>query len=288
MLAQYLVSGLASGALYAVVAIGIVLIYRASGVINFAHGEVATLCTFVVYACWTAGVPIGWAIVVGMALGAVVSPLIEAVVLGGLRNRTHLNEVMATVALFLGINGLTLELFDGETHSFPALVTGPPVEIGSVVVSRQTILVLGFVVVLSTGLSVLFKATRIGIAMRAVSESRRSAVLAGLPVRGIVWGAWAVAGLTGVAAGVLIAPIVYLNVNMMVEVLIKAFAGAVVGGLTSVNGAILGCLLLGVGESLLSGYVSSQLATPFTFIVLVLALVARPQGLFGRTPEVKL
>lgn len=288
MLAQYIVSGLASGAVYAVVAIGIVLIYRASGVINFAHGEVAALGTFVVYSCWTAGVPIGFAIVIGMALSAVISPLIEAVALGGLRNRTHLNEVMVTVALFLGINGLTLALFGSETHNFPALVTGSPIVLGNVVISRQTVLVLGFTIFLSIGLSVLFKTTRLGIAMRAVSESRTSAVLAGLPVRWIIWGVWAAAGITGVAAGVLIAPIVYLNVNMMIEVLIKAFAGAVVGGLTSINGAIVGSLLLGIGESLLSGYVSSQLTTPFTFLVLVLALVVRPQGLFGRTLEVKL
>jgi branched-chain amino acid transport system permease protein len=179
-------------------------------------------------------------------------------------------------------------VFGEETKDFPSLVNGPPFEIGDVVISRQSVLILCFVVALSVAMSVIFKWTRLGIAMRAVSESRESADLAGLPVRWIVWGVWAVAGITGVAAGVLIAPIVYLNVNMMIEVLIKAFAGAVVGGLTSVSGAIVGSLLLGVGESLLAGYVSSQLTTPFTFVVLVLVLVARPQGLFGRTAEVKL
>lgn len=288
MFAQYVISGLVSGAIYAVVAIGIVLIYRASSVINFAHGEVATLCTFVVYGCWSAGVPLGLAIVAGMALAAVVSPLIEALVLGGLRNRTHFNEVMATVALFLAINGLTLALFGEETKDFPALVNGSPLTIGSVVISRQSILILAFVVVLSVAMSILFKTTNLGIAMRAVSESRESATLAGLPVRWIVWGVWAAAGITGVAAGVLIAPIVYLNVSMMIDVLIKALAGAVVGGLTSVSGAIIGSLALGIGEGLISGYVSTQLATPFVFIALVLALIARPQGIFGRKQEVKL
>ncbi|GLW99336.1 branched-chain amino acid ABC transporter permease [Microtetraspora sp. NBRC 16547] len=285
---QYVASGLVSGGIYATMAIGIVLIYRASGVINFAHGELATFGTFVVFACWSAGLPLPLALLIGLLVGAVASPCIEAFVLSGLRRRTHLTEVMATVALFLALNGLTLAVFGEETHEFPALVTGPPIEAFGLVMSRQSILVLVVVAGLTLIMAAMFRFTRLGAAMRAVSESRESAELAGLPVRRIVWSVWAVAGMAGVLAGVLIAPIVYLNVNMMIDVLTKALAGAVVGGLTSVSGAITAGLLLGVGESLVAGYVSTQLATPFVFLVLVLALVVRPQGLFGSAPKVKL
>lgn len=285
---QYLVSGVATGALYGVIAVGIVLIYRASGVINFAHGEIATFCTFTVWTVWEAGVTLFLAIGAGLLLAAMIGPSVEGLVIGRLRNRSHVNEVMATVALFLAVNGLTLELFGHEPKRFPALVDGPPIQLGGAVITRQAILVVVFTLALTVALTLFFRRTSVGIAMRAISENREAAELIGLPVPWIVRGAWIAASVLGTMAGVLVAPVVFLNVDMMIDLLIKAFAGAVVGGLTSVYGALLGALALGIGESFVSGYVSSRLATPFTFGVLVLVLIIRPNGLFGRASEVKL
>lgn len=288
MTLQLVLSGLSNGALYAVVAVGIVLVYRASGVINFAHGELATFCTFTAWAAWNAGAPIGVAVLVGLVVAGVAGVGIETLVISRLRNRSHINEVMATVALFLMINGLTLEVFGHTQRRFPTLVNGPRVSILGATLSRQALLIIIFTLVMTGLLTALLRWTSIGVAMRAIAESPESARLIGLPVTFIVRGAWLVAAVLGTAAGVLVAPLVFLNVDMMIGLLIKGFAGAVVGGLTSLYGAIVGALLLGVGESLVSGYISSELATTFTFVVLILALVVRPQGLFGRRTEVKL
>lgn len=285
---QYLISGTATGALYGVIAVGIVLVYRASGVINFAHGEISTFCTFAIWTVWDRGVPLSVAIVLGLVLAAVAGPAIEGLIIGRLRRRTHINEVMATIALFLAVNGLTLQLFGHEQRSFPALVNGPPIQIAGAVITRQALLIILFTTVLTACLGLFLRKTSIGAAMRAIAENRDAAELIGLPVPWIVRGAWAAAAVLGTVAGVLVAPVVFLNVDMMIELLIKAFASAVMGGLTSVYGALVGALALGIGESLVSGYVSSQLATPFTFIVLVLVLVVRPHGLLGRAPVIKL
>ncbi|MFP4513660.1 MAG: branched-chain amino acid ABC transporter permease [Acidimicrobiales bacterium] len=281
-------SGAATGALYGVIAVGIVLIYRASGVINFAHGEIATICTFTVWAAWHAGVPLGAAIAMGLVLAGAIGPGVEGLVISRLRNKSHINEIMATVALFLALNGLTLELFGHDQRRFPPLVQGAPIEVFDTVITRQMLLAIAFTTVLAAALAIFFRRTSVGIAMRAISENRESAELVGLPVPWIVRGAWLAAAVLGTISGVLVAPIVFLNVDMMIGLLIKAFAGAVLGGLTSVFGALVGAVALGMGESLISGYVSSQLSTPFTFFVLVVALVVRPHGLFGRAPEVKL
>ncbi|MDZ7677431.1 MAG: branched-chain amino acid ABC transporter permease [Acidimicrobiales bacterium] len=285
---QYLVSGAATGALYGVIAVGIVLIYRASGVINFAHGEIATICTFTVWAVWDAGVPLGAAIAVGLVLAGAIGPGVEGLVISRLRNKSHINEIMATVALFLALNGLTLELFGHDQRRFPPLVHGAPIEVFDTVITRQALLAIVFTTVLAAAFAIFFRRTSVGIAMRAISENRESAELVGLPVPWIVRGAWLAAAVLGTISGVLVAPIVFLNVDMMIGLLIKAFAGAVLGGLTSIFGALVGAVALGIGESLISGYVSSQLSTPFTFFVLVVALVVRPHGLFGRAAEVKL
>ena len=285
---QYIVSGLSAGALYAIVAIGIVVVYRASGVINFAHGEMATMSTFIVYAVWKAGASIGVALVVGMCFAAALGVGVDRLVMGHLRNQSHVNEVMVTIALFLMLNGLSFALFGGDQQSFPSLVNGAPVEISDLILTRQSVLILVFTTLTAGSLALFFGKTSMGAAMRAIAENRTAATAIGLPVVWIVCGVWAGASVLGLAAGVLVAPTVLLNVNMMLQLLVKAFAGAVLGGLDSLSGALVGCLILGVAENLVSGYVSPELATPFVFVVIVAVLLIHPQGLLGRTESIKL
>ncbi len=281
---QYVAGGLSAGALYGLMALGLVLIYRASEVVNFGHGDLAMISTFVAYTLLQARWPLPAALLGAILFGAFLGALVEGGLLRPARHRraTPLTLVVLTLGLALVLNGLAGFLWGHEIRTFPALVSGPPLIVGPARVTREQLLNLAAGVLLALALYGFLRWTWSGLALRAVTQNPDMARLMGIPVDRILLLAWAIGVGLGAVAGILAAPLIYLEPNAMLELLIKGFAAAVLGGMTSLPGAVVGGLTLGVLENLIAGYVATELKTPFAFAMIVAVLAVRPAGLLGR------
>ncbi|MGB3072458.1 MAG: branched-chain amino acid ABC transporter permease [Ottowia sp.] len=280
-LLQQVAAGFVNGCIYAMLALALVMIYRATNHVNFAQGEMAMFSTFVAWSLIHAGLPY-WAAAAGaVAFGFLAGALVERVALRPLHDAPVLAVVTVFVALMVIIQSGAGLIFGHESHSFESpfeswagvgqgLLSGHGV--GTVVV---TLLVLG-------AMSAFFKFTRLGLAMRAAALNPLSSSLSGVSVSRVLMLGWGVAGAIGAVAGLLAAPVVFLSPHMMSGIMIYGFAAAVVGGVDSPAGAIVGGLLLGIGENLLGAYVTgNELKLTFALIVMFAILVIRPQGLLG-------
>ncbi len=285
MLPQLILSGLASGSLYAMMALGLILVYKTTHILNFGYGDMTMFSTFIAYMLLTwyklpFVVAFFGAIACGLLLGVIVD-----------RGFLKLAKEAPVTSLFiatLGI-GMILEAVAGwiwgyDTKPFPYVIKGPPLFLGNVVIRRHDLLVFGIAAAIALLLFAIFKFTDIGIAMRATAQNRQAARLMGINVGQIATLSWALGVGLGALAGVLIAPIVFLDLTRMILVMIKAVAAAVLGGFTSLPGAVVGGLLLGVLENLLTIYMPAALAplkTTFVFLLIIIVLAIRPQGLLG-------
>jgi branched-chain amino acid transport system permease protein len=284
-LIQYTLTGLAAGSLYALVALGIVLIYRSTRVLNFAHGDVATFGTFVAFALVTQGYPFAVAFPAAIAAGAAVAVLFFFGVLvpAQRQGQNLLGQVILTLGLALIFQGAIVYQWGAEPDRLPfPLSDSRTWHVGPIFVSE---LALG---TLAAGLSgsfllyLLVQKTRLGLAMRATSENLTAAQTLGIPTRSVLAFAWAVASALGVLAGIFLAPALLLDPFFMLDPFLKGFAAAVLGGLNSLPGAVVGALLLGVAESLTGAYVTIQFKNTLAFVVIVVVLLVRPEGLLGR------
>lgn len=279
--AQLIVNGLALGSLYALTAFGIVLIYKTTDVITFAQGETAMFCTFIAFTLITAlqlpfGVAFGLTLVFALGLGT----LIERLVLRRARSGSVLNSVIVTVGLALILLGVAGWIWGYQTRPFPAPVSGPPFRFGTIVLSQLNALILAVMFGLMLLLFAFFRYTVTGIAMRAVAQNRMAAQLMGININRINAIGWGVGTALGAVTGILIAPLNYLDPTMMGDVALKAFAAAVLGGFTSLPGAVVGGLLLGIVDSIV-GFQVPELRTTIAFLLIILVLVVRPGGLLG-------
>src|SRR6266436_5473436 len=265
---QLLVNGLALGSLYALTAFGIVLIYKTTQVITFAQGETAMFSTFVAFT-------------LTLLFAGLFGALIERVVLRHISTTTILNPVIVTVGLSLILLGAAGWIWGYEIRTFPDPVVGPPFHLGTVVVSQLNALIFAVTLVLMTVLFAFFRFSPTGIAMRAVAENRVAAQLMGISIGRMNALGWGMGTAMGAVTGMLIAPINYLDPSMMGDVALKAFAAAVVGGLTSLPGAVVGGLLLGIVDSVV-GFEVPELRNTIAFALIVLVLVVRPGGLLGK------
>jgi len=284
LLFQQILAGLATGGIYACMALAVVMIYQAIDHLNFAQGEMAMFSTFIAWQLLQWGLPY-WAAfagTIGISFGAGI--LIERVVFKPIRNAPVLSHVVVFIALFAILNSLAGFIWDFSIKSFPTPFGSSPFFGSSLIGSHQvgmmavTFLVLAF-------LYVFFRHTRVGLAMRAAAANPESARLVGIRVGWMVALGWGMAAAIGAVAGMLIAPVVFLEPNMMLSILLYGFAGAVLGGLTSPGGAVFGGFSLGVMENLAGTYipvVGSELKLPIALVVIVTVLVLKPGGLFGR------
>ena len=279
---QLIVNGIAIGSLYALTAFGIVLIYKTTDVITFAQGETAMFSTFIAFTLLT-GLQLSFpiAFVSTLIFAVVFGALIERVVLRRISTSTILNPVIVTAGLGLILLGVAGWIWGYEIRTFPAPVTGAPFRLGTVVLSQLNALILAVTLVLMAGLFAFFRYSLTGIAMRAVAQNRTAAQLMGISINRINGLGWGLGTALGAVTGMLIAPLNYLDPGMMGDVALKAFAAAVLGGLTSLPGAVVGGLLLGVIDSVV-GFQVPELRTTIAFILIVLVLVVRPGGLLGK------
>jgi len=284
LLAQYVVGGLSTGSLYALVALGIVLLYRSSRVLNFAHGDLATFATFVAFTLLTTfRLPFTIASAGSLATAAVAGAAFYFLILRPARDSTLLGTIVITLGLALVVNGAVVQIWGADTKVFPFPLSDTKVyRIGSLVISQVSIGSVFAGLVLMGLLYVLVQRTRVGLAMRAVSQNLVAAQALGIPAKRIFALTWGLASALGAAAGILLAPVTFLDPFMMVDPFLKGFAAAVLGGIDSMPGAVVGGLLLGVAESVFGGYVSVKFKTTLAFLVIILVLVVRPEGMLGR------
>lgn len=279
---QLLVNGLALGSLYALTAFGIVLIYKTTQVITFAQGETAMFSTFVAFTLLTTlQLPFPLAFVLTLVFAGLFGALIERVVMRRISTITVLNPVIVTVGLGLMLLGVAGWIWGYEIRTFPAPVEGAPFRIGTVVVSQLNALILAVTLALMTVFFLFFRFSALGIAMRAVAQNRLGAQLMGINIGRINALGWGLGTAMGAVTGMLIAPLNYLDPGMMGDVALKAFAAAVLGGLTSLPGAVVGGLLLGIMDSVV-GFEVPELRNTIAFGLIVVVLVMRPGGLLGR------
>jgi branched-chain amino acid transport system permease protein len=284
-LLQYALAGLSAGSLYALVALGLVLIYRSTRVLNFAHADLATAGTFVAFALITAGVPILAALPIAILVGAAIAVIFYfgAVVPAQRKGAGPLAAVILTSGLALVIQGLVVWHFGAEPDRFPFPLSDSKVyQLGPVYVSELSIGTLAAAAGTSLVLYALTQKTRLGLAMRATSENLQAAQTLGIPTRQILAFSWGVAAALAVIAGVFLAPALLLDPFFMLDPLFKGLAAAVLGGLNSLPGAIVGALILGVAESLAGAYLAIEFKSTLAFVLIVAVLLVRPEGLLGR------
>ena len=282
---QYVLAGLSAGSLYALVALGLVLIYRSTRVLNFAHADMATVGTFIAFSMITSGMPFWLAFVMAILAGAVIAVVFYfgALVPAQRKGANHLGQVILTLGLALILQGLTVYQWGAEPDRFPFPLSDTKVwKVGPIFVSELSLGTLAAAAAASLILYLITQKTRLGLAMRATSENLQAAQTLGIPTRGVLAFAWGVAAALAVVAGVFLAPVLLLDPFFMLDAMFKGLAAAVLGGLNSLPGAVLGGLILGVAESLGGAYVSLEFKTSLAFILIVVVLLARPEGLLGK------
>ena len=283
MLLQLILSGLAQGSIYALVALGMTVVFRATGVVNFAHGEFFMLGAFAVYVLvQIAGLPFAAAAPIAILLLFFTGKLVERLLVRSIALSPHIILAMMTVAVSYLFRGLARVLWGREVLPMPPVFSLPPLEFGDLIVTPQDLIIGGITLVLVAAFFVFFHRTKYGRIAQAASATPRGATLVGINVDRFSGNMWGVAAALGAVAGILVAPITLLYPDMGAQVLIRAFAAMTLGGFGNLGGAVLGGLLMGVLEQLAGGYVSSALIDIFAYIVIIAVLLVRPQGLLGR------
>ena len=283
---QQVVAGLGSGAIYASLALALVLIHRATGVINFAQGEMAMFTTYV---AWTLNVNHGWsywpAFVATLAIAFLLGVGIQRVVIQPISHASVLTIVIMTIGLVLVFNGLAGLIWSAEIRAFPSPFPNDTWQISGVAISQQDVGTFAVVLVLVGLLWAFFQFTKTGLALRASALNPDASRLVGVRVSWMLAIGWGLAAMLGAVAGMLSAPTLFLEPNMMQVTLIYAFAAAVLGGIDSPVGAVAGGILLGVGLNLIGEYVDfvgADLRLPVALLVILIVLLLRPAGLFGK------
>jgi branched-chain amino acid transport system permease protein len=281
---QQVATGLSTGSLYAILALAIVLIYRSTSVVNFAQGEMAMFTTFIAWSLieWESHFWIAFFLT--LLIAGVAGALIEIVLMRPVENAPPLNSIILTLGLFTMLGGVALRIWQGEPKPFPspAVFEGAPLTLGPAAISRPNIGVFCMSVLIMIAIYLLFNYTKVGLAMRAAAQNRVASQLVGVRVGRMLALGWALSAMVGAVAGMLLAPTIFLSTTMMLGVLLFALAAAVLGGLDSPLGAIVGGLVLGVMQNLAGTYIGSNIDITVAFLVIIVVLIVRPTGLFGR------
>lgn len=283
------VNGIVDGCTYATLGLSLVVILKITRIGNFAQGSQALVAVYLVWTFWRAGVPL----VLAIALSTAISFLLGAALYLLIVRRVDAPGVSpySPVILTLGLLSLlqygAQAIWGADALSFPAVFGNDTVRFLGVAITRQALGTIGVLVVLCVLLYLFIEKTRTGTALRAVAENRLAAAAVGIPVLGILALGWGLAAALGAICGSLVAPTLILQPAMMTTVLIYAFSGAVLGGMTSLAGAVVGCVVLGLIDDLVAAYVpaiGASYSLLVAFIVIVVVLLVRPQGLLGK-PE---
>ncbi|MDE2061382.1 MAG: branched-chain amino acid ABC transporter permease [Bradyrhizobium sp.] len=288
LLLNQILAGISTGAIYACMALAVVMIYQAIDHLNFAQGEMAMFSTFISWQLMQWGLPYWVAFAITLVLSFIGGIVIERLLFKPLAKAPILTNVAGFIALFAILNSSAGLIWDFTIKEYPTPFGSSPF-LGSQLISTHQAGMIGVTVLLLIALYVFFRYTRIGLAMRAAASVPESARLVGINTSWMIALGWGMAAAIGSIAGMLIAPVVFLEPNMMVSILLYGFAAAVLGGLTSPFGAVIGGFLVGIIENLAGTYipgVGNELKLPIALALIITVLVIKPAGLFGR-PVVK-
>ena len=280
-LAHVVVSGLATGCIYGLVALSLVIVYNATRTVNFAQGEMLMISAFVAWSAQrTAGLPLLLALACGVVAGGLLAYLVERVIIRRALQATHWDVLIITLGLSLVLRAAAGIVWTNDELPFPSLFSNRPVSIGPVRVAPVSFGIIGASLILMLALVALFRATRLGRAMRAVAQNQNAARLMGISVEGVYSSAWVLAAVVGAVGGVLIAPVTFLSTKMGL-IAINGFTAAVLGGFGSMPGAVAGGMLLGLIENLAPLYLPTGIRYTVPFLIMIAILLVRPRGLFG-------
>jgi branched-chain amino acid transport system permease protein len=281
---QLVIDGIAEGSVYGAVALALVLIFRATSIVNFAQGEMAMFSTFVAWGLLQAGFPLGLAFVSALLLSFAGGMIIERVIIRPVEGSDHLPIVIVTLGLLILLNSGAGWIWGFNNRAFPSMFSDERIDIVGVRISWESIGITGITLAVVGLLWLFTQRTKLGLAMRAVSMHPQSSELAGIRVGRTLMIGWGLAAAVGALAGCLIAPSLFLDVNFMGAVLIYSFAAATLGGFDSPHGAVIGGWIIGVTEQLAGHYVDfigADLKILVPLAIIIAVLLVRPTGLFG-------
>ena len=281
LLLHQVLSGLATGGIYASVALALVMIYQATHLVNFAQGELAMFSTYIAWSLMQAGMPYWAAFFVTVAIAFVLGVLIERVVVRPVEDAPILSVVIVFIGLLVILNSLAGWIFSYTIKPFPSPFPTEPL-FGNRFMSSHELGSIGITLAVLAMVFVFFRYTPLGLAMRAAAQNPESSRLVGIRVGWMLALGWGLAAAIGAIAGIMVAPAVFLEPNMMAGILLYAFAAALLGGIDSPGGAVLGGFIVGVLENLVGAVLGTELKLTVALVLIVGVLVIRPSGLFGK------
>jgi branched-chain amino acid transport system permease protein len=279
-------SGLATGGIYASVALALVMIYQATHLVNFAQGQMAMFTTYLAWALLQADVPYWGAFAITVVGAFILGVALERIVIRPVENAPILAVVIVFIALLVIFNSLAGWIFSYTIKPFPSPFPKEAL-FGNSYVSSHELGSMAITLVVLLLLFVFFRFTPLGLAMRAAAQNPVSSRLVGIRVGWMLALGWGLAAAIGAIAGMMVAPIVFLEPNMMGGILLYAFAGALLGGIDSPGGAVLGGFIVGVLENVVGAYIGTELKLTLALVVIIGVLVVRPSGMFGKVHVVR-
>jgi len=287
-LLQFIVTGLTVGAIYAMVAIGFNIIYNVTEIINLAQGEFVMLGGLVmVFFSVSLRMPMAVAFVSTVVMVTLVGILLDRLAIRPIREPSVMTLIIATVAASIVIKGIAMLIWGKSPYDLPAFSGRIPIELGGVVIQPQYLWVIGFLIVVAIGLTLFFNRTILGKAMSACADNPDAARLVGINVQHMIMLSFALSAGIGAIAGITLTPIALMDYDRGAMLAIKGFGAAILGGLGSFPGGILGGLVIGLIESLGAGYLLSGYKDAYALIVLLLVLFVRPSGILGNLEVTK-
>jgi len=280
MFLQFFINGLMIGMVYALIAIGVVIIFRSTKVFNFAVGDMILVGGYIAWTFFNIGIPPLLVIILTIVVGALLGLIIDRLAMRPMIGQPVLAAIMVTLATAYVLKGIVLLIYGGHPKLFSGFLPGQTFRVRGIVLTNDMLWIFGVTLFLFILFFIFYKFSKFGVDMRATAEDHQLAQTRGIRVRNIFALSWALAGVTAVVGGILLG--VKLSVHLpLADVGLKAFAAVIFGGLESILGALVGGLIIGILENLVGGFIEPTLKEIFPYIILLLVLVFRPEGLFG-------
>lgn len=282
---QQVVSGLATGGIYAALALALVMIYHSTNHLNFAQGEMAMFATYISWSLINAGVPYWIAFFATLVIAFAGGVVIERLIIRWVEDAPVLTVVIVFIGLLMIFNSVAGWIYSYDIKVFPSPFPDQPIQVGTLYLGPHDVGAIAVTLIVLAILFLFFRYTSLGLAMRAAAENPESSRLVGIRVGRMLGMGWGLAALIGAVAGMMVAPIVFLDPNMMGGVLLYAFAGAMFGGISSPGGAVFGGFFLGVTENLAGTYIpfiGNELKLSVALVIIVVVLLVKPSGIFGK------
>lgn len=288
MLFQQVLNGLTNGSLYALMAVGVTMVYKSLGMLNFAHGDTMMIGTFITLTFVDMGIPFYIAILLGIASAAVLGFLLERIILRRVRFSSFVNLLIATVSVSYVLRNTGMVIWGTSPRLFPSMFPEQLIQLGNFNVTPQSIGIILVSLAIITSLHLFFTRVKVGKCMQLASSDPEGAAMMGVNVSYMRFLTFGISAGLAAIAGIMIAPLTYARVDMSVTIGMKAFAAAILGGIGNLWGALLGGLILGIVEAVGAAYISTAYRDAFSFIILFLVLFVKPTGLLNKKIENKL